>query len=163
TGITLFLFGGVAEMAGEPKTAKGEFLMAVAGPAMSVMIAAMMYGAAGITLGTGNPWLVALLGYLALLNGLLALFNLVPAFPLDGGRMLRAALWAWRGDLLWATRMATWAGIAVGMALMALGLWLALHGNLVTGLWWILIGIFVRAAAVQAWRQMTLEKSKTSG
>lgn len=154
-GITLFVFGGVAEMENEPKTPKGEFLMAVAGPVMSVAIAVLMYAVASLVVrwgGGGGGWAVAVLAYLALINLLLAIFNLIPAFPLDGGRMLRAALWAWRGDLMWATRMASFSGVTIGMAIMGLGLWLALTGSTITGLWWVLIGFFVRTSALQAWR-----------
>lgn len=155
-GITLFVFGGVAEMHEEPKTAKGEFLMAIAGPLASVAIAVLAYAAAAVSvrlgIELGNP-AVVVLGYLALINLLLAAFNMIPAFPLDGGRVLRAALWAWKKDILWATRMATGSGTVLGFVLMGAGIWTALTGAVLAGAWWFIIGVFVRAAAMQAYRQ----------
>ncbi len=151
-GITLFLFGGVAEMDDEPSSPRGEALMAIAGPAMSLALALLCWGAAWLALHPGllppEAALAApILSYLALINGLLVAFNLVPAFPLDGGRVLRAVLWSWRGDILWATRVAGRAGGALALALMAAGLWQIVAGHLLGGAWWILIGLFVRAAA----------------
>jgi Zn-dependent protease/CBS domain-containing protein len=156
TGITLFIFGGIAEMDDEPSTARGELLMAAAGPLVSVAVALLLWGVVQGSLALGgtpdNPALVVV-GYLSFLNLALAAFNMVPAFPLDGGRCLRAALWAWRGDLLWATRIATGAGSLVGLAVAGWGLWSVAVGNWLGGVWWILVGLFVRAAAAQAYRQ----------
>ncbi len=152
-GITLFLFGGIAEMAAEPKAPKGEFRMAIAGPLTSLALAGLAWGAmlaagaAGIS--AGNP-VLAVVDYLATINLFLAAFNMVPAYPLDGGRVLRAALWAWRGDLAWATRMASASGVACGFALMALGAWSAATGAWVAGLWWFVLGLFLRTAALAA-------------
>lgn len=149
-GITLFLFGGIAELEAEPETPKGEMLMAVAGPAMSLVLAILLHGGAVALAGTGAA---AVLSYLGLINLLLAGFNLIPAFPMDGGRMLRAALWAWRGDLMWATRMASLAGTTLGIVVMAAGFWQVAVGQIVAGMWWVLIGAFVRISAAQALRQ----------
>lgn len=147
-GITLFIFGGVAEMQDEPTSPKGEFLMAAAGPIMSFLLAAAFYLLTIAVAGTGGPMpLQAVLNYLALINILLAVFNLVPAFPLDGGRMLRAALWGWKGDNLWATRIAAGFGSAFGIFLIVLGLLNVVTGNFIGGLWWFLIGLFVRGAS----------------
>lgn len=154
-GITLFIFGGVAEMEEEPTSAKAEFWMALAGPAMSFLVAAVFWLAASAFAGPAPPAgelpvlapSVAVLAYLAFINGVLAVFNLVPAFPLDGGRILRAALWGWRGDILWATRVAASAGSLFGFALIVLGLFTAITGNVIGGVWWFVIGLFVRAAA----------------
>lgn len=148
--ITLFLFGGVAEMEDEPATPRGEFRMALAGPAMSVLIGAVMFaGGVAWTAAGGSPddpvALVA--GYLALVNGLLAAFNLIPAFPLDGGRVLRAVLWGWRGDVLWATRVAGGVGWLFGLALASVGAVSVVQGGMLAGFWWILLGFFVYAAA----------------
>jgi Zn-dependent protease/CBS domain-containing protein len=155
-GITLFAFGGVAEMTEEPTSPKGEFLMAIAGPLMSVAVSAVLWGVATLAVGMGadggNPAMVVL-SYLSLLNLLLAAFNMIPAFPLDGGRVLRAALWAWRKDVLWATRMAAASGTLFGLALVGWGIYSTIAGSLVTGIWWLLIGLFVRAAAAQAYQQ----------
>lgn len=107
-GITLFLFGGVAEMEMEPPSAKTEFLMAIAGPISSVVLAVVFYGIALGMEAQGLPnHMAGVPRYLGFINLLLAAFNMVPGFPLDGGRVLRAALWHWKGDLRWATRWAS--------------------------------------------------------
>ncbi|MDA8230999.1 MAG: site-2 protease family protein [Magnetospirillum sp.] len=164
TGITLFIFGGVAEMSREPSSPKGEFFMAIAGPLTSVAIAVGAYGIAegAVAMGTAvhNP-AVIVFRYLAMLNGILAAFNMIPAFPLDGGRVLRSVLWAWRKDVLWATRMAAGAGSLCGFALMALGVWSALTGALIAGIWWFFVGLFVRTAAVQAVQQQMARRLLT--
>lgn len=155
-GITLFIFGGVAEMTEEPKTPKGEFLMAIAGPVMSVVVSLFCWAAAAggarLAGNVDNP-AVVVLSYLSWVNLLLAGFNMLPAFPLDGGRVLRAALWGWRKDVVWATRWASVSGTVIGLAMMGVGVWNAVNGMLITGLWWGLIGLFVRTAAVQAYQQ----------
>ncbi len=115
-GITLFIFGGVSEMGEEPSSAKTEFLVAVVGPLSSIAIALVCYGfhILGVR---GGGWPLSIEGvvlYLAYINSLLAAFNLLPAFPLDGGRMLRAVLWAFKKNLRWATRIAS--GIGSGFA-----------------------------------------------
>ena len=152
-GITLFIFGGVAEMEDEPPTAKAEFMMAIAGPIASALLAVgfSILGDFGDRMGMAAP-VPAVLDYLAFINMLLAAFNLVPAFPLDGGRMLRAALWGWKGDLRWATRIAANAGSGFGIALIAFGLLNIVTGNLVGGIWYMLIGFFVRGAAANSFR-----------
>jgi Zn-dependent protease len=101
-GITLFIFGGVAEMDEEPETPRVELLMAIAGPIASFALALAFYASALAGAAWGLPQaLLGVLGYLALINGMLAAFNLVPAFPLDGGRVFRALLWRWKGDFRW--------------------------------------------------------------
>ncbi len=154
-GITLFIFGGVAEMEEEPASPKVEFLMAIAGPIASFALALAFYGIslAGAGLGLATP-VLGVASYLSVINGLLAVFNLVPAFPLDGGRMLRAVLWRWRGDIRWATRIASNAGSAFGFLLMAYGLFNILGGAWFAGLWFGLIGLFVRAAAAGSYMQL---------
>lgn len=154
-GITLFIFGGVAEMEDEPPTAKAEFLMAIAGPVASALLAVSfnILGDFCLRMGMAAP-VPAVLGYLSFINMLLAAFNLVPAFPLDGGRMLRAVLWGWKGDLRWATRIAANAGASFGFALIAFGLFNIVTGNLIGGIWFMLIGFFVRGAAAGSYSQM---------
>src|SRR4030067_3422695 len=121
-GITLFIFGGVAEMDEEPPSAKAEFLMAVAGPISSVLLGGIFYAMYLFTYKTGWPILVfAVLNYLAILNWLLAGFNLLPAYPLDGGRVLRSALWEWKKNIRWATRIASQIGAGFGIALIVFG------------------------------------------
>lgn len=157
TGITLFLFGGVAEMQGEPKTAKAEFFTAIAGPAISVVLGAVFLSLAAFGGAEPAP-ITALAGYLGRLNLVLAVFNLIPAFPMDGGRVLRAALWALKGDLRWATKWASALGGLFGFALMMAGFLAALSGNLVAGLWWVLIGMFIRSAAQGSYQQMEVRR-----
>jgi Zn-dependent protease len=164
-GITLFVFGGVAEMEEEPPSPKAELWMAIAGPAMSLFLALVFFLVAGFFVEPGARPLgpvAALVGLLAYANGMLGVFNLVPAFPLDGGRILRAILWSRKGDIAWATRVAAGAGSAFGFLLMAVGLVNTVSGNIVGGIWWFLIGLFVRAAAAgEVARQMA--RSALSG
>ncbi|MGD2079669.1 MAG: site-2 protease family protein [Nitrospirota bacterium] len=160
TGITLFIFGGVAEMSEEPQSPKAEFMMAIAGPASSVLLGALMYAAHFLALGLDVPVYVSgVLWYLALINVLLAAFNMLPAFPLDGGRVLRSALWWWKKNLKWATRTASQAGSLFGLILIVLGLMSVLTGNLIGGIWWFLIGMFLRNAAQSSYRQVLLRKA----
>jgi CBS domain-containing protein len=96
----------------------------------------------------------AVLGYLVVINLVLVAFNLLPAFPLDGGRVLRAALWRWKGDLRWATRIASEVGSGFGTALMVLAVLHLLAGSLVGAIWWFVLGLFVRAAARMSYQQL---------
>jgi Zn-dependent protease/predicted transcriptional regulator len=153
-GITLFLFGGVARTKSEARTPGDEFLIAGVGPLASVLIAIALFGAAvaGHRLGFGLATTV-LFEYIALLNLALAIFNLLPGFPLDGGRMFRAILWRITGSMRRATRIATLAGRWIGYALVLFGALSALSGAIVGGLWLALIGWFLRNAAVATDRE----------
>jgi Zn-dependent protease/CBS domain-containing protein len=159
-GITLFIFGGVAEMEEEPVSPRAEFLMAIAGPIASAVLALAFYGlaAAGQALEVSEP-VIAVARYLAFLNILLAGFNVVPAFPLDGGRVLRAALWHWKKDLRQATRIASRIGAGFGLLLIGLGILNALTGNFVGGIWWFLIGLFLRGAATGSYYQLMARRA----
>jgi Zn-dependent protease/predicted transcriptional regulator len=150
-GITLFIFGGVAEMETEPKSPRGELLMALAGPVASLALGAGLSALAG--LAAAVPAAAGVVRYLALINVVLAVFNLVPAFPLDGGRVLRAALWAWRGDILWASRIAAASGNIFGILLIVLGVLGIVRGDFVGGMWQFLIGMFLRGAAESSYEQ----------
>src|SRR5208282_1157904 len=135
-GITLFIFGGVAEMSDEPPSAKAEFWMALAGPAASILLALLAWALSSLGAAAGLPEPVtAVVAYLALINAILAVFNLVPAYPLDGGRVLRAALWWRKGDIVAATRSAARAGGAFALLLMGLGVLQVVTGNFVGGIW----------------------------
>ena len=159
-GITLFVFGGVAEMDEEPPSAKAEFLMAVAGPISSVLLGGIFYAMYLFTYKTGWPILVfAVLNYLAILNWLLASFNLLPAYPLDGGRVLRSALWEWKKNIRWATRIASQIGAGFGIALIVFGVLNIVSGVLIGGIWWFLIGMFLRNAAQTSYQQILVRKS----
>ena len=151
-GITLFIFGGVAEMTTEPSRPRDELLMAAAGPAASLLLAIILFLLSDFLVALNGPAsIVGVLWYLALINFILALFNLVPAFPLDGGRIFRAALWHWRGDLDWATRIAAGAGNLFGIFLIVLGLIGVLQGDFIGGMWRFLIGMFLRGAAAASY------------
>jgi Zn-dependent protease len=154
-GITLFIFGGVAEMEEEPKSAKTEFLMAIAGPIASFTLALTFHVLAliGAAQGLAEP-VLGVVEYLAFINLMLGTFNLVPAFPLDGGRAFRAALWYFKGDLRKATHTASRTGQGFGMLLMALGALNVVGGNFVGGMWWFLIGLFLRTAATASYQQL---------
>ncbi|HZV21116.1 MAG TPA: site-2 protease family protein, partial [Hyphomicrobiales bacterium] len=149
-GITLFIFGGVAELRHEPKTPRSEFWVAIVGPIASIAIAACCYFAAIGADALRIAPLEAVLLFLALINTVLALFNLVPAFPLDGGRILRSILWWRMGNLRRATRIAAMCGSIFGVVLVVLGLFQIFSGNAMAGTWQILIGVFLAAAASQA-------------
>ena len=154
SGITLFIFGGVAELHQEPTSAREEFLMAVAGPIASMVLGTAFL--AVVALGGGELPLPVrgVLWYLGYINWVLAIFNLVPAFPLDGGRMLRAGLWGWKQDLRWATNIAAGAGSLFGIALILWGVFRLLSGDVIGGIWLFLIGMFLHGAAGAARQQM---------
>jgi Zn-dependent protease/predicted transcriptional regulator len=159
-GITLFIFGGVAEMDNEPPSAKAEFLMAGAGPLSSFFIGLVFYGLS--ELGTSNelaPSVTAVISYLAWINMALAVFNLIPAFPLDGGRVLRSALWSWKQNLRWATSIASQIGSAFGVLLIVLGIISFFRQNFIGGLWWFMIGIFLKNAAQMSYQQVLTRKA----
>ena len=159
-GITLFIFGGVAEMPDDPPSPKAEFMMAVAGPVSSLLIAVVFYGIHAVGAGFGIPEPVnAVLIYLAIINGLLAAFNTIPAFPLDGGRMLRSVLWGIKGNIRWATRISSSIGSGFGAFLIVLGLLSILAGNVIGGMWWVLIGIFVYNAASMSYQQLVTRRA----
>lgn len=156
-GITLFAFGGMAQMEGEPPTPTGEFVMAVVGPLTSLVLAGLFHLGAGWAEGAGAaPAVVAVASLLSSLNLVLAIFNLVPAFPMDGGRMLRAVLWGASGDKLRATQQAGSAGALFGAFLIAAGVALVALTGALSGLWWVLIGFFIRSAALGSVRDMEM-------
>ena len=157
-GIRLFIFGGVAQMDEEPKSPKAEFLMAIAGPIASFVLAAIAYGLyhIGLSTGWGTP-LVALLDYLAWVNAIVAVFNLIPAFPLDGGRILRSIIWQIKGSLKAATRAASFGGSVFAAFLLILGFLNLLGGNIIVGMWWILLSLFLRSAATSSYQQLLIQ------
>ena len=161
-GITLFIFGGVAEMEDEPPNAKTEFLMAVAGPVSSFVLGGLFFAVyAG---GVSAAWPAAAWGifrYLGRMNILLAILNLVPAFPLDGGRVFRSILWAAKGDLRWSTRVAAAFGSAFGTALIILGLLMIVFvpALIISAIWFALIGLFIRGAAQTSYRQLLIRNA----
>jgi Zn-dependent protease/CBS domain-containing protein len=155
--ITLFLFGGVATLQEEAETPRDEFLIAAAGPATSFLVAGAFWaGRAFLPVGEAAG---AVMGYLAMANTLLGGFNLLPGFPLDGGRVLRSLIW-WRGgSLRHATHLAAGAGQAIGFFLIVWGLILLLGGAVLNGLWIAVMGWFLAAAAEQSRRAYDLRAS----
>lgn len=160
TGITLFIFGGVAEMAEEPPNPKSEFFMAIAGPLASVAIAAACFALYRAGEALGLPVAVyGVLMELAWINGILVVFNIVPAFPLDGGRVLRSALWHYQGSLRRATRITSQIGAAFGLLLIAFGIFSFIGGNFIGGMWYFLIGMFLRGAAQMSYQQLLIRRA----
>jgi Zn-dependent protease/CBS domain-containing protein len=159
-GITLFLFGGVAELGDEPPSAGTEFLMAIAGPAVSVVLAIAFWLLAVV--GYHRSWpdsAVLVLGYLGVINALVLVFNLVPAFPLDGGRVLRSILWGATGNLQRSTYWASLAGRAFAWLLIGLGIWQFFAGNWLGGIWMGLIGMFLNHAAQSSYQQVLVRQA----
>lgn len=157
-GITLFIFGGVAELEQEPRNPKSEFWIAVAGPAMSFALSALAFWLLhALDISGVSKSLHEVVAYLGLVNLILALFNLVPAFPLDGGRVLRALLWWLKDDLLWATRIASNLGTGFGALLIISGVLSLFTANPVGGLWQILIGFFIINASSGSYRQLEVK------
>ncbi len=152
--ITLFIFGGVARLASEPRDGRTEFRIAAAGPLVSFLLAAFFAGVAYSGLFGRASGAVA--RYLAAVNIVVAVFNLVPAFPLDGGRLLRGVLWRPLGKLR-ATRMAAGAGTFFAYFLILSGAINLLRGAAVTGIWHVALGWFLKEAAVSAYRQVRLD------
>lgn len=154
-GITLFLFGGVAEMENEPGSAGSEFLIAIAGPAVSAVLAVVFGIASGLV---EMPALALPLRYLAQINLSVLIFNLVPAFPLDGGRVLRSALWGAMGNLRRATYWAALSGQTFAWLLISLGGLLFFTGHIFQGIWLVLIGLFLNTAARSGYEQVLMRQ-----
>ena len=159
-GITLFIFGGVAEMDDEPPSPKAEFFMAIVGPLASIVIALVSYTI--YLLGKQYGWSAPVNGiffYLGIINMVLAIFNLLPGYPLDGGRVLRSALWHWKKNIRWATRISSQIGAAFGLGLIILGVASFIFGNIIGGIWWVLIGFFLRNASQMSYQQLFIRKA----
>jgi Zn-dependent protease/predicted transcriptional regulator len=156
-GITLFIFGGVSELGDEPSSAKSEFLVAIIGPLSSVALAGILF-----VIRKAITWPApadAVVLYLAWLNLILAGFNMIPAFPLDGGRVLRSILWAVKKNLRWATRIASGLGEAFGILLIVFGIFTFIGGNFIGGIWYFLIGMFVKNASQSSYQQLLVRNS----
>lgn len=164
--ITLFIFGGVSALGSEPETPGQEFRVAIVGPLVSFILA----GAFGVVAlvahlsGVGGSPPAAVVLYLAIVNGAVGVFNMLPGYPLDGGRVLRAALWARGRNLLTATRRASLGGAFIAFGLIAFGVFSILTGNFIGGIWFIVIGWFLRNVSEASYQQQlfrnTLEGTK---
>src|SRR5690606_35068803 len=153
-GITLFIFGGMARTRLEAEEPGDEFYIAVVGPVSSIVIG-LLFGLVW-WVGTRAGWSVAVTGvaaYLGVLNVALAVFNLLPGFPLDGGRLFRSLVWKMTGDVTKATRVASTGGKWLGYVLVGLGILQAFTGNMLGGLWLVFIGWFLRNAAIASYEQ----------
>jgi len=158
-GITLFIFGGVAEMADEPQSARAEFVMAIAGPIASVIIGLVCLGIR-YTLAPSWPTPArGVIAYLAWINLALAAFNMIPAFPLDGGRVLRSILWRWKGDLTGATRVSSTIGTGLAGVLMIVAVIQLFTGQFVSAVWMFMIGLFIRSASQQSYEQLVMKNA----
>ena len=157
SSITLHIFGGVSQLTREPDRPGAEWNMAIVGPLTSLAIAgalALLHRFVDLPAPAA-----AVTRYLMTMNALVGAFNLLPGFPLDGGRLLRAELWKATGDLRRATRAAGQAGAAVALFLMAIGILQIITGNFVGGLWLLLIGLFLRQAAEGSSRQQQVRQA----
>jgi Zn-dependent protease/CBS domain-containing protein len=180
-GITLFLFGGVSNIQREPPSPRAEFLITIVGPLTSILLGILFFflgyifsGQSGLSItGTAaaDPTAVisqlgpvtTILFWLAPVNILLGVFNMIPGFPLDGGRILRSILWAFTGNLRRATRWASWVGQIVAWLMILAGVAMIFGANLpifgtgfVSGIWLAFIGWFLNGAAVQSYRQVMI-------
>jgi Zn-dependent protease len=154
-GITLFIFGGVSNIEADAARARDEFWVAVAGPATSLALGVLFWSALQLAGGSGGP-LEGILFYLALVNGLLAAFNLLPGFPLDGGRILRSAIWGASGNFRRATRVASAVGQGLGWGMVGLGGLLLWNDQALRGVWMGVLGWFLNNAAVSARRETAI-------
>lgn len=159
--ITFFLFGGMAETSSDSRSPSEEFLIAVAGPVMSFVLAGLFlavwwYGAAA---GWG-PLAAGTAGYVGFLNLVLGVFNLLPGFPMDGGRILRSGIWAVTGDKTRATLWAARVGEGLALMLVVYGIWRAVKGEVMGGIWLVLIGLFIRHAARTSYQHHLLARAR---
>jgi len=159
-GITLFIFGGVAEMDDEPPSPGAEFMMAIMGPIASILLGIGFYllYQLGNQFGWRDP-VNGVIEYLSDINFILAIFNLLPAFPLDGGRVLRSILWRVKQNLKWATRVSSRIGSGFGIFLIIFAVIQVLNNNFIGGMWWFLIGMFLRNAAKSSYQQLLTQKA----
>ncbi|VAX24248.1 hypothetical protein MNBD_IGNAVI01-2623 [hydrothermal vent metagenome] len=143
--VKLFIFGGISEIGEEPRNPKEEFLISVAGPVVTFLLAGLFYGLAAVT--KGNEYLYALFHYLGLINLFLGFFNILPGFPLDGGRILRAIIWARTKDFDKANKLAAGVGRIFGFFVIMIGFLEMMAGYFIDGLWMSFIGWFLESAA----------------
>jgi len=155
--ITLFLFGGMAQIEKEPETPKNEFVMAIAGPAASFVLAILF----------GIIWLLTRqyeiirepVRYLTIINIILGIFNMLPGYPLDGGRVLRSIIWKVTDNIKKATLIASTAGRVIGFLIIAVGIFFLFTGNFLNGVWFAFIGWFLQSSAQMGYRQLVFETS----
>lgn len=155
-GITLFIFGGVSNLGREAQSAGEEFQIAIVGPLTSLLVGGL-FAALWLGLRSFYPDVAAIAAYLAAINGMIAAFNMLPGFPLDGGRVFRSIVWARNRNLLRATRISARVGEGVAYLLMAGGAIQFFAVSTVAGVWMFLIGLFLRNASSSSYEQMVVE------
>lgn len=160
--ITFFIFGGVSRLSHEAKTPQTELKIAIAGPLSSFVLSVIFWALKAATAQTGIPLATALFGYLSWINLALGIFNLVPAFPLDGGRVFRAILWMKTNSLAKATKVASDMGKGFAIVLMILGGIEIFSGALIGGLWLLFIGMFLRGIAAAGYQELIIRQSLES-
>lgn len=153
--ITLFILGGVSNIDGEMRTAGQEFRIAIAGPATSIALGVVLAAAAWVLPRDAAE----VVFYLSVVNFILGVFNLLPGFPLDGGRVLRSIVWATSGDLTKSTRVAARVGTSMAWGMIAIGVIISLYSRSLIGLWYVLIGLFLKSASESAYGQLILERA----
>ncbi|MBI5701627.1 site-2 protease family protein [Candidatus Saganbacteria bacterium] len=159
-GITLFVFGGVAHMEKEPQSPKVEFKMAIAGPLMSIALSLFFLLLSYVfKFLSFVPVAIAITDYLSFFNIAIAIFNIVPAFPLDGGRVFRAVLWHFLKSQKKATRIAAGLGKIFASLLMGLGFLGLITGSIVSGVWFIFLGFFLLEAADLSYRSLVMKRA----
>jgi len=159
-GITLFIFGGIAQMRDSPANPKTEFLMSIAGPLFSLIFGLALYLL--FLLGVNNQWPVPINGvinYLSMINIAVGIFNLITGFPLDGGRIFRSILWWWTGDLKWATQVASQGGVILGMTMIFFGIFLFIQDAFIAGLWMFLLGFFLQHLSKTSYQDMMIREA----
>ncbi|HVE75662.1 MAG TPA: site-2 protease family protein, partial [Actinomycetota bacterium] len=157
--ITLFIFGGIAHIKKDPEKPGDEFQIAIAGPVLSLVFGAIFFGIGLLAEKMQTMPAAAIFQLLGVVNGGLAVFNMAPGFPLDGGRVLRAAVWKATGNILKATRVASIGGRIVAMALIGGGLYRIFFNGDLFGVWWILIGWFLNQAAAGSYNQLLMRQT----
>jgi Zn-dependent protease/predicted transcriptional regulator len=157
--ITLFVFGGLSSIGHDAESAKQEFNIAIAGPLSSFFLAGGFWMIAHFW--HGNEMVAAAAGWLWWINLTLAIFNLVPGFPLDGGRVLRGIAWGINKDFARSTRIASNAGRVFAYLMIFIGIWQALNGNWVGGVWLAFIGWFLLSAAQESYAQVAIRNTLT--
>lgn len=156
--IVLFIFGGVAQMSKEPEDAKSEFEIAAAGPLMSAVIGGVLLSAGYFLEPFIDEGLYGIIWYIGFINIILVIFNMVPGFPLDGGRILRAIIWHNTGNLRKSTRIVSNIGTGFAFFLIFMGVLWILAGIFVTGLFWIFIGIFLYQSAKSGYQMVAMRE-----
>ena len=161
SSITLFIFGGVSALESEPRSAREEFLVAIVGPGTSILLGVLFAAAAfGFYLNDADDTVIgAVCEYLAFINVAVGIFNMLPGYPLDGGRVLRSALWSRTRNVLKSTRWAAHAGTLISWGLIAVGVISVLAGSFIGGAWFIIIGWFLRNTSEQAYQQVLLKNT----